>query len=412
MPCRDIARRCVAERPPAAARGQPATASVDKHQPAVLASDHAPFRHRRRRSRGGQRLSRRFARRASTATSPSSRREQHPPYQRPPLSKGYLEGKEGTDAVILHAAEWYGERGLELRTGHRVPQRSIRRATASRSTTGRRSTYDEILLATGAVAAEPRRSRARILPGSGCCARLEDSDALADELRGGGRSLVLIGSGWIGMEVAATARTLGNDVTVLERDAVPLAAAIGAEMGAVFRDLHLAHGVDLRASVKRRGHRRAGPRATASASTARWSPADLVVIGVGAVPNTSLAEEAGIAVSNGILTDARCARMHRMSSRRATSRTRTTPSSSGICAASTGTTRRGRRRRGEVDARHPGLPRFHPVLLHRPVRPRAWSCRATAPLMKDAQIVDTRRRATAREFIAFWHRRRPGRGRR
>src|SRR4029079_12073214 len=79
--------------------------------------------------------------------------------------------------------------------------------------------------------------------------RLDDSDALAEQLRGGGKRLVLIGSGWIGMEVAATARTLGNEVTVLERDPVPLAAAVGPRMGEGVRRLHIENGVDLRSTV-------------------------------------------------------------------------------------------------------------------------------------------------------------------
>src|SRR5690242_21961841 len=109
---------------------------------------------------------------------------------------------------------------------------------------------------------------------------LDDSDALAAELRDGGRRLVLIGSGWIGMEVGATARPLGNDVTVLERDAVPLAAAVGRDMGAVFRDLHLAHGVDLRASVGVEGIT-GTDRAEGVRVDGEVVPADLIVIGVG-----------------------------------------------------------------------------------------------------------------------------------
>jgi len=133
--------------------------------------------------------------------------------------------------------------------------------------------------------------------------RLDDSDALRAELKDGGRRLVLIGSGWIGMEVAASARTLGNDVTVLERDAVPLALAVGEQMGDVFRRLHEDHGVDLRTSAN--VERIVGSdRAEAVVVDGETVPADLVLIGVGAAPNTQLAESAGIEVNNGILTDA------------------------------------------------------------------------------------------------------------
>ena len=132
--------------------------------------------------------------------------------------------------------------------------------------------------------------------------RLEDSDELASQLRDGGRRLVLIGSGWIGMEVAATARELGNHVTILERDPVPLAAALGTEMGEVFRGLHEEHGVDLRTSVDVQKISGAD-RADGVVVDGETVPADIVLIGVGAVPNTGLAEQAGLRIGNGILTD-------------------------------------------------------------------------------------------------------------
>jgi len=133
--------------------------------------------------------------------------------------------------------------------------------------------------------------------------RLDDSQALAAELRDGGRRLVVIGAGWIGMEVAATARGFGNEVAILERDDVPLAAALGPEMGEVFRALHLEHGVDLRTSVA--VERITGSdRADGVVVDGETLPADLVLIGVGAVPDTALAEAAGLDILNGVLTDA------------------------------------------------------------------------------------------------------------
>jgi len=226
--------------------------------------------------------------------------EPHPPYQRPPLSKGYLGGTEGRDAAILHPAEWYAEKGIELRTS--TEALAMDPAAHRVETAGGDLTYDSVLLATGA---SPRRLPidGHDLPGVHTLRTIIDSDRLAEALRGGGRKLVLIGSGWIGMEVAATARTLGNEVTVLERDEVPLAAAVGPRMGEVFRRLHLEHGVDLRSSVH--VERIAGDgRAEGVVVDGETVPADLVVIGVGAVPNTGLAAAAGITVDNGILTDA------------------------------------------------------------------------------------------------------------
>lgn len=224
--------------------------------------------------------------------------EPHPPYQRPPLSKGYLQGKEGLDAVILHPAEWYGENDIALRTA--TAAISLDPAEHRLGLAGGETlTYDAVLLATGA---SPRRLpiAGANLPGVMTLRRLDDSNALAEQLRGGGKRLVLIGSGWIGLEVAASARELGNEVTVLERDPVPLSAALGTELGEIFGRMHREHGVDLRMSVN--VERVVGEaRADGVVVDGETVPADLVLVGVGAVPNTGLAEAAGLEVQNGIL---------------------------------------------------------------------------------------------------------------
>ncbi|WP_347976230.1 FAD-dependent oxidoreductase [Microbacterium sp. ProA8] len=227
--------------------------------------------------------------------------EPHPPYQRPPLSKGYLAGNEGLDAVILHPAEWYAERGIRLITGVEAT-RLDPSAHAVELDDGRRLQYDAVLLATGAT---PRTIGlpGSQLPGVMTLRRLENSDALAARLRGGGQRLVVIGGGWIGMEVAATARGFGNEVAILAREDVPLATALGADMGEVFRSLHLEHGVDLRTSVA--VERIAGSdRAEGVVVDGESLPADLVLVGVGAAPDTRLAESAGLDILNGVLTDA------------------------------------------------------------------------------------------------------------
>lgn len=325
--------------------------------------------------------------------------EEHPPYQRPPLSKGYLEGKEGTDAVILHPSDWYAQHGVELRTGVRVAELDPAARSASLED-GTAISYDAVLLATGS---SPRSLPidGADLPGVRTLRTLDDSNALADELRGGGKRLVLIGSGWIGMEVAATAKTLGNEVTVLERDAVPLAAAIGAEMGAVFRDLHLAHGVDLRASVN--VERIAGSgRAEAVVVDGEEVPADLVLIGVGAVPDVSLAEGAGLSVNNGILTG---------------SSLRTSApavfAAGDVANAYHPVVQRHLRsehwdnalKAGEVAAKsmlgqrvaHDSIPYFYTDQFDLGMELSGYP-----PLMSDARVV-TRGDVAGREFIAFWH---------
>jgi 3-phenylpropionate/trans-cinnamate dioxygenase ferredoxin reductase subunit len=227
--------------------------------------------------------------------------EPHSPYQRPPLSKGFLTGAEGEDAVFLHPDDWYADNGIRLLTGT-TATRLDPAAHRIELDAGTALAYDSVLLATGS---SPRMLPlpGHDLPGVHTLRRFEDSQLLADALRDGGKRLVLIGSGWIGMEVAASARSLGNEVTILEREAVPLAAALGPEMGSVFRRLHEEHGVDLRTSVAVEAIT-GRSRATGVVVDGDTVPADLVLVGVGATPNTQLAEGAGIEVDNGILTDA------------------------------------------------------------------------------------------------------------
>lgn len=229
-------------------------------------------------------------------------REPHAPYQRPPLSKGYLAGVEGLDAVIVHPAQWYSANGIDLRTSTTATSLDPVGHTVTLEDGGPLA-YDKVLLATGATS--------RMLPTPGAelegvhtLRTLDDADALAAALRGGGRKLVLIGSGWIGMEVGATARGLGNDVTILERDAVPLALAVGPEMGRMFAALHTANGVELRTEVNVERIVGAGGRVTGVVVDGETVPADLVLIGVGAVPALELAQGAGLAIGNGILVDA------------------------------------------------------------------------------------------------------------
>ncbi len=250
-------------------------------------------------------------------------REAHAPYQRPPLSKGYLAGAEGLDAVIVHPEQWYAENAIDLRTSteatHLDPvAHTVTLGSGSGSGNGNGSDsgndtatsntaetlhYDKLLLATGATS--------RMLPIEGAdlagvhtLRTLDDSDALAAVLRHGGRSLVLIGSGWIGMEVGATARTLGNSVTILEREAVPLAVAVGPDMGRVFQALHEANGVDLRTQVNVERIVGRGGQVTGVVVDGETVPADLVLIGVGAVPALELATDANLAIGNGVLVDA------------------------------------------------------------------------------------------------------------
>jgi NADPH-dependent 2,4-dienoyl-CoA reductase/sulfur reductase-like enzyme len=229
--------------------------------------------------------------------------EAHHPYIRPPLSKDFLAGAAERDSVFVEPPEWYREHEIDLLLGTEATQvdpagqRIVLDSGASID-------YDAVLLATGS---SPRRLD---IPGADLAGvhllrTLDDSEALKAVLAEGGRRLVLVGSGWIGMEVAATARTLGNDVTVLERDPIPLANALGDELGTMFAELHASHGVDLRPSVvvdsiTGEHGRVSGVRL----DDGDVVDADLVLIGIGAIPNVDLARSAGAAVGSGVLTDA------------------------------------------------------------------------------------------------------------
>lgn len=225
------------------------------------------------------------------------------PYLRPPLSKGFLAGKESEESLLPYPEQWYRENDVELLTSDAAVSVDPHAHTVALAG-GRAVQYGKLLLATGAV---PRRLD---IPG----AELEgvhyfrtktDSQWLHSELAGGGKKLVLIGSGWIGMEVAATARELGNEVTLLGREDIPLSAAIGRDLGKVFLDRHLKAGVQFRLPSEAREIRGDdGGRVTAVVTdNGETLPADLVVIAVGVLPQTELAESAGLTVTNGIQVD-------------------------------------------------------------------------------------------------------------
>lgn len=228
--------------------------------------------------------------------------EPHRPYERPPLSKGYLLGTEGTDKVYALADGWESEHDVTLHIG--VPAKRIGDGVVELAD-GTELPFDRVLLATGA---EPRRLE---VPGAGAdgvhvLRTIDDADALRAELSGGGRHVVLVGSGWIGLELAAAARTFGNDVTVVSPDAVPLSAALGDEMGAVFQRLHEEHGVAFRLGERVTGIVTGSDGAVAGVRTDEEAiDADLVIVGIGAVLDPSLAQTAGVAFDDGILVDER-----------------------------------------------------------------------------------------------------------
>jgi len=212
--------------------------------------------------------------------------EAHLPYERPALSKGYLQGT--ADAPFVHPAEWYAEQDVDLRLGTRVTALDAA-AHEVETADGDRLRYTKLLLTTG--------SSVRRLADAVTLRTLDDSDRLRAALRPGAR-VVIVGAGWIGLEVAAAARVAGAEVTVLEQAPAPLLAALGPEMAAVFARLHVEHGVDLRCGVTVRA-----VRSDAVLLDDETIPADLVVAGIGVTPDVDLARAAGLAVDNGVVVD-------------------------------------------------------------------------------------------------------------
>ena len=226
--------------------------------------------------------------------------EPSPPYQRPPLSKAYLLGEMAAERLWLRGTEFYAEHDITLKLGHRV---SAIDPVARTVTLGDQVLhYDDLVLATGSV---PRRLPAAIggdLAGIHTVRTLADVDAMKAEFAPG-RRLVVVGGGYIGLEAAAVARKLGLEVTVLEMAPRILQRVAAPETSAFVRALHQGHGVRIleAAGVERLlGEGRVTGARLASGDEI---PADFVIVGVGIVPGTDLAEAAGLAIENGIRTD-------------------------------------------------------------------------------------------------------------
>jgi 3-phenylpropionate/trans-cinnamate dioxygenase ferredoxin reductase component len=226
--------------------------------------------------------------------------EDERPCERPPLSKEYLRGEVGREKVHVHDEGFYAERGIELRLGRTAVSldRSMSELVLAN---GERLRFDRLLLATGA---EPRRLAipGGELDGVHYLRSVRDSDALRERLGRSG-ALVVVGAGWIGAEVAASARQQGLAVTVVEPSSVPLERVLGAELGAVYRDIHLDHGVRMLLGTGVEAFEGDGAVERVRTEDGRTVDCDLVVVGVGVRPRTELAEQAGLAVGDGILVD-------------------------------------------------------------------------------------------------------------
>ena len=225
------------------------------------------------------------------------------PYERPPLSKDYLRG-DLEEAPHLHRESFYAEHEIELETSARVTAIDPGAARV-RLEGGGELRYERLLIATGA---EPRRLDVpgAELDGVHYLRTLDDSTRLGDRLREGGR-VAVVGSGWIGSEIAASARTLGCEVTIIQRSALPLQRVLGPEVGRLYLDLHRSNGVEfLPETAVERFEGRASVERVVTRDGAEVD-ADLVVIGIGVSPRTSLARAAGLGVDDGVLADQRLA---------------------------------------------------------------------------------------------------------
>jgi 3-phenylpropionate/trans-cinnamate dioxygenase ferredoxin reductase subunit len=223
------------------------------------------------------------------------------PYERPPLSKDYLRGEVGREAIWAEPEEFYAEHDVELRTGTAVA--ALDAGASELELEGERLRYDRLLLATGAT---PKRLPipGAELAGVHLLRSVEDSDRLREALESASR-LVVIGAGWIGCEVAASARQKGVDVAMLAPEEVPLERVLGREVGAIYGELHRQRGVELVLGSGVEAIEGDGAVRGVRASGGRVLEADLVVIGVGVAPRTDLAEAAGLRVEDGIVVDER-----------------------------------------------------------------------------------------------------------
>jgi len=229
--------------------------------------------------------------------------ESHLPYNRPPLSKGYLRGEERFADQFVHPEGTYAERDITLRLGRRVtsidPQRKIVRLNG-----GEEIPYDRLLVTTGG------RNRNLSAPGADLqgifqLRTVEDCDRIRAAARPGSHAVV-IGLGFIGSEVTASLRQLGVEVVAVEGHPVPLARVLGKEVGAVLADIHREKGVELILEDSVAAFEGAGTVERVRTKKGRVLECGLVIAGIGIAPNSELLAAAGAAVDNGVLVDERC----------------------------------------------------------------------------------------------------------
>ena len=229
--------------------------------------------------------------------------ERHLPYQRPPLSKSYL--KNSAEDLQLHRAEsWFGDAGIQVHLGD-AAVRIDRAARQVELRSGRRLHYEHLVLATGAQARQlPHLGhQPEALDNVAVLRTADDADRLRSQLAQA-RHVTVLGGGFIGLEIAGSARALGKEVTVFEAAPRLLMRSVSPELSAHVLATHRAAGVDVQVGVAAGGFETQGRRLVALSVDARREPVDLLVLGIGAVPDETLARDAGLACSNGVVVDA------------------------------------------------------------------------------------------------------------
>lgn len=219
------------------------------------------------------------------------------PYRRPPVSKEIVRGEKTPDEIRIKKPEWYDQQSVTLRTGVTVASIDTE-AHVVHLADGEEVGYDQLLLATGGRARNPWSAS-----GIRTLRSLADVPRLQSELTPGSH-LIVVGAGLIGSEIAASARTMGCEVTLLETAALPLPRLLPPELGELYVDLHKSEGTDLHTGVQVTSIEDEGDQTTVRASDGRSWSAPVVVVAVGMEPNVELAEAAGIEVANGIVVDA------------------------------------------------------------------------------------------------------------
>lgn len=222
------------------------------------------------------------------------------PYQRPPLSKAYLLGQMGLDRLVLRSPEWWVDQGITLRLDETA--QAIDPAARMVRTDRAQVAYDVLVMTTGAHARRLPAAMGGDLPGVQVIRNLADVNALVPQMQPG-RRLIVIGGGYIGLEAAAVARKLDLTVTLIEAAPRILGRVAAAETADMIRELHLAHGVEIMEGTGI-SHITGTDRATGVVlNDGRELPADLIVTGIGVLPETGLAQTAGLVLDNGIATD-------------------------------------------------------------------------------------------------------------